>query len=181
MGKKILIAAGYDAAGCDVVTVSNGLEAAKKIAELHPDIALLDVYMPGYTGIELCEKIKLAAATAQMPVLLTVGKMEPFRSEEANKVKADGLVIKPFVVQKLLTVMGKLAQRVQPATSSPQTRCTASLLTPKAVASLRQLQCVEPSLGRLREAVSGQDIHPLWISTFFTAHNYWLLHLARHC
>jgi two-component system, OmpR family, KDP operon response regulator KdpE len=109
MGKNILGAAGYD-----VVTVSNGLAAAKKIADLHPDIVVLDVYMPGYTGIEVCEKTKLDAATAQIPILLTVGKMEPFRSEEAIKVKADGLIIKPFEIQVLLTVVGRLAQRVHP-------------------------------------------------------------------
>ena len=41
MGKKILVDAGFD-----VVPVSNGAAAIKKIAETKPDIIILDIYMP---------------------------------------------------------------------------------------------------------------------------------------
>jgi CheY-like chemotaxis protein len=107
MGKKILAAVGYD-----VVTVSNGVAAIKKIAEVHPDIVLLDVYMAGYSGVELCKKMK--AELAKMPILLTVGKMEPFSAEQGIKVKADGLIVKPFDVANLITVVEKLAGRLRP-------------------------------------------------------------------
>jgi CheY-like chemotaxis protein len=103
-GKKILAAAGYD-----VVTVSNGVAAIKKIAEVHPDIVLLDVYMAGYSGVELCRKVKATAALAKMPILLTVGKMEPFSAEQG--IKADGLIVKPFNVSNLITAVEKLAGR----------------------------------------------------------------------
>ncbi|MFB3917909.1 MAG: response regulator [Terriglobales bacterium] len=109
MGKKILAEAGYD-----VVAVSNGAAAIKKIAETKPDIVLLDVYMPGYSGLEVCEKIKSGPPAEQIPVLLTVGKMEPFKVEEGIKAKADGLIIKPFEATDLLTVVGKLAEMVPP-------------------------------------------------------------------
>jgi DNA-binding NtrC family response regulator len=45
MGRKILADAGYE-----VITVNNGSAALKKIAELKPDVIILDVYMPGYSG-----------------------------------------------------------------------------------------------------------------------------------
>jgi CheY-like chemotaxis protein len=106
MGKKILTDAGFD-----VVTVSNGAAAVKKLAEASPDIAILDVYMPGYTGLEVCERMKSAPATARVPVLLSVGKMEPFRPEDGMKVKADGVIIKPFEATDLVTVVDKLAER----------------------------------------------------------------------
>jgi len=50
MGKKILTEAGYE-----VVAVSNGAAAVKKIAEQKPDIIILDIYMPGYSGLEVCD------------------------------------------------------------------------------------------------------------------------------
>ncbi len=106
MGKKILTDAGFD-----VITVSNGAAAVKKLAESSPDIAILDVYMPGYTGLEVCERMKSAPATARVPVLLSVGKMEPFRPEDGMKVKADGVIIKPFEATDLVTVVDKLAER----------------------------------------------------------------------
>jgi CheY-like chemotaxis protein len=53
MGRKILADAGYD-----VVTVNNGSAALKRIAEIKPDLIVLDVYMPGYSGLEVCQRLK---------------------------------------------------------------------------------------------------------------------------
>ncbi|HET6841287.1 MAG TPA: response regulator [Candidatus Angelobacter sp.] len=109
MGTKILAEAGYE-----VVAVSNGAAAMKKIAEHKPDIVILDVYMPGYSGLEVCEKLRSSITTLNTPVLLTVGKMEPYRSEDANRVKADGIIIKPFEASDLLAIVKKLEERITP-------------------------------------------------------------------
>ena len=53
MGRRILTDAGYE-----VVTVNNGSAALKKIAENKPDLIVLDVYMPGYGGLEVCQRVK---------------------------------------------------------------------------------------------------------------------------
>jgi len=110
MGKKILVDAGYN-----VMAVSNGAAAVKKIAEFKPDLAILDVYMPGYTGLEVCERIKNAPETSTIPVLLTVGKMEPFRPEDGNRVRADGVVVKPFEASDLLAAVEKISAHLAPA------------------------------------------------------------------
>src|SRR5689334_17849406 len=107
MGKKILSEAGYD-----VVAVSNGAAAVKKIAEQKPDIIILDVYMPGYSGLEVCEKIRGSLDTLKTPVLLTVGKMEPYKPEDANRVRADGVIIKPFEASDLLAIIKKFEERI---------------------------------------------------------------------
>lgn len=107
MGKKILSDAGYD-----VVAVSNGAAAVKKIAEQKPDIIILDVYMPGYSGLEVCEKVRGSLETLKIPVLLTVGKMEPYKPEDANRVKADGVIIKPFEASDLLAIVKKFEERI---------------------------------------------------------------------
>jgi CheY-like chemotaxis protein len=112
-GKKILASGGHD-----VVTVSNGLAALKKINEEHPDIVLLDVYMAGCTGVDVCKKVKATTELAQIPVLLTVGKMEPFGAGEAIKSKADGLITKPFDVANLITVVERLAAGRRPPQSN---------------------------------------------------------------
>src|SRR5947209_3063364 len=109
MGKKILTEAGFE-----VIAVSNGAAAVKKIAERRPDLAVLDVYMPGYTGPEVCERVKNAHETNQMPVLLTIGKMEmgSFKMEDASRVKADGVIIKPFEASDLLAAIQKLQEKM---------------------------------------------------------------------
>jgi len=115
MGKKILTEAGYE-----VVAVSNGAAAVKKIAEHKPDVVVLDVYMPGYTGLEVCERVKSAIETTKIPVLLTVGKMEPFKPEEGARVKADGVIVKPFEASDLLAAVQKLEQRLN--SSNPKAK-----------------------------------------------------------
>jgi twitching motility two-component system response regulator PilH len=109
MGRKILADAGYE-----VVTVNNGSAALKKIAELKPDLVILDVYMPGYSGLEVCQRMKEAHDSSRIPVLLTVGKLEPFKPEEAQRVRADAYIIKPFEASELLGALSKLEDKVVP-------------------------------------------------------------------
>jgi CheY-like chemotaxis protein len=109
MGRKILADAGYD-----VVTVNNGSAALKRITEINPDLIVLDVYMPGYSGLEVCQRLKDAEETAHIPVLLTVGKLEPFKPEEARRVRADGHIVKPFEASELLTAITRLEDRMVP-------------------------------------------------------------------
>ena len=110
MGKKILSEAGHE-----VVTVSNGAAAAKKIAEIKPELVLLDVFMPGYSGLELCEKLRNAAETSKIPVLLTVGRMEPYNAQDGARVKADGVIVKPFEATDLTAAVDRIAEKVKPA------------------------------------------------------------------
>jgi CheY-like chemotaxis protein len=109
MGRRILSDAGYE-----VVTVNNGSAALKKIAEQKPDLIVLDVYMPGYGGLEVCQRVKENRETARIPVLLTVGKLEPFKPDEARRVRADAFIVKPFEASELLTALTKLEDKIVP-------------------------------------------------------------------
>src|ERR1700693_2145350 len=109
MGRKILADAGHE-----VITVNNGSAALKKIAEQKPDLIVLDVYMPGYSGLEVCQRLKEAPETTRYPVLLTVGKLKPFKPEEAKRVRADGFIVKPFEASELLSALSKLEDKIVP-------------------------------------------------------------------
>src|SRR6266576_7064907 len=109
MGRKILTDAGYE-----VITVNNGSAALKKIAEHKPDLIVLDVYMPGYSGLEVCQRTKENKETARIPILLTVGKLEPFKPEEARRARADAFVVKPFEASELLSALTKLEDKIVP-------------------------------------------------------------------
>ncbi|MGZ4820658.1 MAG: response regulator [Terriglobales bacterium] len=107
MGSKILSDAGYT-----VVAVSNGAAAVKKIAAEKPELIILDVYMPGYTGLEVCDKVKSAVETMRVPVLLTITNMEPYNAADGNRVKADGVLVKPFEATDLLSVVRKFEEKL---------------------------------------------------------------------
>ena len=126
MGRKILADAGYE-----VITVNNGSAALKKISEQKPDLIVLDVYMPGYSGLEVCQRIKETNETSRLPVLLTVGKLEPFKPEEAKRARADAFIVKPFEASELLSALSKLEDKIVPRPESSKpgrfARVTAAL------------------------------------------------------
>ena len=117
MGRRILMDAGYE-----VITVNNGSAALKKIHESRPDLIVLDVYMPGYGGLEVCQRLKESDETMKIPVLLSVGKMEPFKPEEARRVRADGHIVKPFEASELLAALARLEDRIVPQRDAQRIR-----------------------------------------------------------
>jgi CheY-like chemotaxis protein len=114
MGRKILVDAGYD-----VLTVNNGSAALKRITETKPDLIILDVYMPGYSGLEVCQRLKDSPETANIPVLLSVGKLEPFKPQEARRVRANAHIVKPFEASELLSAIARLEDCIVPQAHKP--------------------------------------------------------------
>jgi CheY-like chemotaxis protein len=127
MGKKILAEAGHD-----VVTASNGRDALRKIEEKRPDLAILDIFMPGYSGLEICERLRADGSTAALPVVLTVGKLEPYRQQDAEKARSSAVIIKPFVGAELLKVIDGIAKSAAPAEVSAPSTAPAPLAAPSA-------------------------------------------------
>lgn len=95
-----------------VVCVSNGAQALRKIAEMRPDVALLDVIMPEKNGYEVCEEIKRNPSTSGIPVLLLTGTFEPFDKKRAEIAGAQGHLTKPFESQALV---GKVEELIAAA------------------------------------------------------------------
>ncbi|HEU0005892.1 MAG TPA: response regulator [Terriglobia bacterium] len=98
----------FSGEGIDVVTVGNGEAAVKKIHELRPALVLADIFMPGKNGYEVCDYIKSDPSLSATPVILLVGAFEPFDSNEAGRVKADGHLTKPFEIKVLISAVNSL-------------------------------------------------------------------------
>src|SRR5215813_13899263 len=96
--------------GIDVITVSNGEMAERRLSEINPDLVLADIFMPGKNGYELCQFIKDTPPYQNIPVVLLVGAFEPFDQSEARRVKADGHLTKPFESRTLVETVRKLIQ-----------------------------------------------------------------------
>jgi CheY-like chemotaxis protein len=144
MGRRILTEAGYE-----VLTVNNGSAALKKVAEQPPDLLVLDVYMPGYGGLEVCQRLKNASETAAIPVLLTVGKLEPFKAEEARRVQADSYLVKPFEASELIAAIIKLEDKIVPKAEAQPPASFA-----KALAAMEQSATAAPG-SKFGDAHSG--------------------------
>ena len=94
--------------GIEVVAVSNGDLAERRLAEVAPDLVLADIFMPGKNGYELCEAIKDNPQFRNVPVVLLVGAFEPFDQMEAHRVRADAHLTKPFESRTLVETVRRL-------------------------------------------------------------------------
>ena len=95
--------------GIEVVAVGNGEAAVRKASDIRPDLVLADVFMPVRNGYEVCEYVKNDPALAHIPVILLVGAFDPLDEQEAQRVRADGVLKKPFVPPDPLISMVKSA------------------------------------------------------------------------
>ena len=91
--------------GLEVVTVSNGVAAIKKLAAVKPSLILADVSMPGRDGYEVCEHVKNSPDLVHVPVLLIFSDQEPFDEGRAQRARADGRVKKPFTPEDLVAAV----------------------------------------------------------------------------
>src|SRR5665213_2430225 len=71
-----LLVVNFEMEGYVVVTALDGIEGLERVAERHPDLILLDVMMPRMNGIEVLQRLKGDAATAQIPVILLSAKAQ---------------------------------------------------------------------------------------------------------
>lgn len=86
----------------------NGLEAVHK---KNPDLIILDLMLPGISGIELCKMLKADEKTSSIPIIMLTAK-----SEEADKVVgleigADDYITKPFSMKELVARIKTVLKR----------------------------------------------------------------------
>ncbi|MDX2026962.1 response regulator [Microcella sp.] len=99
------------AEGYEVITAHDGREALDAATHQHPDLIVLDLGMPGLTGVEVITAVR---GWSEMPVLVISGRAESWDKVEALDAGADDYVTKPFAIDELLARVRALARRSAP-------------------------------------------------------------------
>ena len=94
----------------DVIAVGDGKAAIERLASDPPDIVLADVGMPERDGYEVAEHIKRTPQLAHIPVLLLTGAFEPIDDTRAKKIGCEGVLVKPFEPQMVISRVRELLQ-----------------------------------------------------------------------
>jgi CheY-like chemotaxis protein len=105
IGERILSEEGFE-----VVTVSNADTALVRIEDVDPDVVIADAVMPGRTGYEICQYLKMSPRHRHVRVLLTAGVLEPIDEAHAQRVEADASIKKPFEASALINAVRPLAE-----------------------------------------------------------------------
>lgn len=88
-------------AGYEVVVAYRGADALQIARARHPDLVVLDILMPGMTGIEVCRHMRANPDLAQTPILFLTAKGEIGDKIEGFEAGADDYLTKPFDLREL--------------------------------------------------------------------------------
>jgi CheY-like chemotaxis protein len=115
MGERILTEEGFE-----VVTVSNSDSALIRLDDVDPDVVLADTVMPGRTGYDICQYLKMSPRHRHVRVILTAGVLEPLDEANVKRVEADATLKKPFEASALIATVKPLAEAAVAARANQQ-------------------------------------------------------------
>jgi len=121
IGERILSEEGYE-----VVTVSNADSALIRLEDVDPDVVIADTVMPGRTGFEICQYLKMSPRHRHVRVILTASVTESLDEAAAKRVEADGTLQKPFEASVLAAAVKPLAEAAVAGRAANQAPAAAS-------------------------------------------------------
>ncbi len=99
--------------GYEVLLAHDGKEALRKAQMALPDLIILDLMLPGLSGLDVCKEIKSGQHTSAIPILMLTAKSEETDQIVGFAVGAEDYVTKPFSVKVLLQRVRVLLKRAK--------------------------------------------------------------------
>jgi CheY-like chemotaxis protein len=94
--------------GIKVLSALSGSQGLELAQAHHPDLILLDLFMPVMAGDEVLAKLKADPKTCNIPVIVFSGSVRDERVEAMLRNGAIDFLAKPFTVQGLFTMVDKV-------------------------------------------------------------------------
>ncbi|MGC4080529.1 MAG: response regulator [Vicinamibacterales bacterium] len=113
--------------GYEVLTAKNGDEAIAQATTASPDIIVLDLDLPGKSGIEVAGVLRSQLNTRDIPLVAATGHSHSAQLDLARKAGFDAVVVKPCDPDRLLSELQRLLSRrpIEPGASSATGKPTA--------------------------------------------------------
>ena len=112
----LLATAINDQRGYTALTVGNGHDALDALGRVDPDLLLLDIRMPGMSGLDLYDRVRADPRFRSLPIVFETGTGR----EHAAELRARGIatyIKKPFDVDELVRFVKRL---VPPRNGNPK-------------------------------------------------------------
>ena len=125
MGKSVLLVEDEDSIalalsflmerdGYELRRVANGTDALSAIADAPPNLVLLDVMLPGASGYEVCQSIRLDPALRDVKILMMTARGGEVERRKGLALGADAFLTKPFSTRE---VRGQIKRLLEDAGS----------------------------------------------------------------
>ncbi|MCS7046400.1 MAG: response regulator [Gemmataceae bacterium] len=97
--------------GYEVIVAKEGREGLRKAQMRLPDLIILDLMLPGMSGLDICRELRASPRTAKLPIIMLTAKAEETDQVVGFAVGADDYVTKPFSVKVLMQRIKVLLRR----------------------------------------------------------------------
>ena len=98
-------------AGHELISAGDGATAVEACRRELPDLAVLDVMMPGMSGLDACRELRADPALAGIPVILLTARAQEADIQRGFDVGADDYVVKPFSPRELASRVAAVLDR----------------------------------------------------------------------
>ncbi len=99
---------GLEREGFEVHTCSDGAAAVARFLDVNPDVVLLDVMLPGISGLDICRMIR---GQSTVPIIMVTARSSEIDAVVGLEVGADDYVSKPYRLRELVARIRAVARR----------------------------------------------------------------------
>jgi DNA-binding response OmpR family regulator len=99
------------ASGFEVITAENGTDGLRLAKELHPDLIVLDIMLPGIDGYQVCRLLKFDHNYKDIPIVMLTARSQEEDRLWGKKTGADYYLTKPFEFNDLLNKVNELLKK----------------------------------------------------------------------
>lgn len=96
--------------GCDVTALADGTAALDAVRSEMPDLVILDLMLPGVSGLEILTQLRADPATQALPVMMLTAKGQGRDREAAERAGASHFMTKPFSNDDMRAAVRALTQ-----------------------------------------------------------------------
>lgn len=124
-------------AGFKVLIANSGSEGLEAVRQNRPDVVVLDIMMPGMTGLEVCRAMKADAELAKIPVLMLTAKSDVKDRVKGLETGAEDYVAKPFSPKEVVLRVQALLKRLRSGSTVSNTLESGGIVLDKSSLSAR--------------------------------------------
>lgn len=96
--------------GIEVVSVTDGAVALRRLPDVNPDVLITDVYLPTRNAFELARFLRSQPKHQHTRIIFAAGPTDEFNEQDAKNAGADDILRKPFEASALLASVGRLVE-----------------------------------------------------------------------
>ena len=108
----------FESKGFGVTIANSGMQALESLETELPEAVLLDLMMPGMSGLEVCQRIRANPRTSNVPVVVLTAKTGIESKQELLKAGATDYLVKPVPLNDLVSCIGALVTHTDPTAAT---------------------------------------------------------------